>query len=511
MQPEGPALGVHSPPATTAMSQPPTPLLPDLVPLPLETPGADIRKVGHVVATVLYACGTATEDEIRRAGEGLARLGRPRLGSTDLAPATPEELAPSVPIDLRVPLLELLLELSEGEPLRRRVALAYAGLWGLTAKPAPDAPPPAKRGAAATVARWIIGALPRHQETTIPEERAMSQGIYRTNESEARAAPVERDPLRVRVERIREEFQRVVAAVERVIIGKRDVVERVLAAMAARGHVLLVDVPGVGKTQLCKAIAAAFGLRSGRVQFTPDLLPMDLTGASIYEAHNKSFVFRPGPIFTNILLADEINRATPKTQSALLEVMEERTVTVDGTTHRMAEPFQVLATMNPLDHEGTYALPAAQIDRFMVMLELGYPSPDDEVRVLDAHLAPEPVLASVEPVVSGDAFLEWERTVPLIHASPEVKRAAVDYVNGLRRDATSTHAVSPRATLSWMRAAQARAMLSGREFVTVADLLDMAADVLRHRLWISAAEVKDRLRTIAPRTAAAPGTGGGTR
>ena len=336
----------------------------------------------------------------------------------------------------------------------------------------------------------------------------MQQGIYRTNDPEAQVAPPVRDPLRLRVERIREEARAVVAAVERVIIGKRDVVERVLTAMAARGHVLLVDAPGVGKTQLCKAIAAALGVRFGRVQFTPDLLPMDLTGASIYEAHDKRFVFRPGPVFTNLLLADEINRATPKTQSALLEVMEERTVTVDGATHRMADPFQVLATMNPLDHEGTYALPAAQIDRFMVMLELGYPAPEDEVRVLDTHLAPDPALASVQPVVSGEAFLEWQATVPLIHAAPEVKRAAVEYVNALRRGAESAHVVSPRATLAWMKAAQARAMLSGREFVTVEDLLDMSADVLRHRLWVSAAEVRDRLRTVSPNVF---GAGGGAR
>jgi MoxR-like ATPase len=289
--------------------------------------------------------------------------------------------------------------------------------------------------------------------------------------------------------------------VERVIIGKRDVVERVLTAMAARGHVLLVDAPGVGKTQLCKSIAAAIGARFGRVQFTPDLLPMDVTGATIYDAHARQFVFRPGPVFTNILLADEINRATPKTQSALLEVMEERTVTVDGTTHRMAEPFQVLATMNPLDHDGTFALPAAQVDRFMVMLELGYPSPEDEVRVLDTHLLPDPALGSVTPVISCEAFLDWQRTVPLIHASPEVKRAAVDYVNGLRRDASHGHTVSPRATLAWMRAAQARAMLAGREFVTVEDLIDMSADVLRHRLWVTAAEVHDRLRALGPRAA----------
>ena len=176
--------------------------------------------------------------------------------------------------------------------------------------------------------------------------------------------------------------------------------------------------------------------------------------------------------------------------------MEERTVTVDGTTHRMAEPFQVLATMNPIEHEGTFPLPAAQIDRFMVMLEIGYPSPDDEVRVLDAHLAPDPVLASVEPVISGEVFAEWQQTVPHIHAAPAVKRAAVDYVNGLRRGADPATAVSPRATLAWMRAAQARAMLSGREFVTVEDLHAVSADVLRHRLWVSPPEVRDRLRAI---------------
>jgi MoxR-like ATPase len=201
-------------------------------------------------------------------------------------------------------------------------------------------------------------------------------------------------------------------------------------------------------------------------------------------------------VFTNILLADEINRATPKTQSALLEVMEERTITVDGTTHPMAEPFQVLATMNPIDHDGTFALPAAQIDRFMVMLELGYPSPEDEVRVLDTHLAPDPALAQVRPVIPAEALLDWQATVPLVHASPEIKRAAVAYVNGLRRDAAHAHTVSPRATLAWVRAAQARAMLSGREFVTVEDLLDVAPDVLRHRLWVTAAEVRDRLRAI---------------
>jgi MoxR-like ATPase len=475
------------------MTMPPPPCS-DAAPIPAPI---DAREAGRVVATVLLAGGPATAEAVERASLGLARLGRPPLSDRDLVVSTPEQLAPLIPVEMREGLAEILIDLSEGEPLRRRVALAYLGLWQL---PLPEAPPPARPApATARVARWLIGALPRHQETRVPEERPMIQGIYRTNQPEPEIAPPVRDPLRVRVERIRGEFLQVVAAVERVIIGKRDVVERALTAMAARGHVLLVDAPGVGKTQMCKAIAASIGVRFGRVQFTPDLLPMDVTGATIYDGPSKQFVFRPGPVFTNVLLADEINRATPKTQSALLEVMEERTVTVDGTTHRMAEPFQVLATMNPLDHEGTFALPAAQIDRFMVMLELGYPTAEDEVRVLDTHLAPDPALASITPVISSEAFLDWQQTVPLIHASPEIKRAAVDHVNGLRRDASSTSSVSPRATLAWVRAAQARAMLSGREFVTAQDLFDMSADVLRHRLWISANEVRDRLRATAAR------------
>ena len=466
----------------------------------------DVREVGRVVATVLLAGGDATPRAIEQANEDLARFGRPPLAERDLTVSTPEELAPLIPPDIRADLGDLLLELSTDEPLRRRVALSYFHLWQLAPPALPVTPavaPPAPRGAA-RIAKWLIGALPRHQEPSVSKENSMLQSAYRVHEREAEIAPPVRDPLRARVERIRDEMTQVVNAVERVIIGKRDVVERVLTAMAARGHVLLVDAPGVGKTQLCKAIAAAIGVRFGRVQFTPDLLPMDLTGATIYDAHNKQFVFRPGPVFTNLLLADEINRATPKTQSALLEVMEERTVTVDGTSHRMADPFQVLATMNPLDHDGTFALPAAQIDRFMVMLELGYPSPEDEVRVLDTHLAPDPALSSVEPVIGSDSFLAWQQTAPLVHVAPEVKRAAVDLVNGLRRDATHGHAVSPRATLAWVRAAQARAMLSGREFVTVDDLFDMSGDVLRHRLWISAGEVRDRIRAIATRAGRTP-------
>ncbi len=322
------------------------------------------------------------------------------------------------------------------------------------------------------------------------------EAAYRQMDDLSRRPAVVVDPLRARVARVRQEMHGVIAAVDRVVIGKHDVVTRVLMAMAARGHVLLVDAPGVGKTLLCKTIAAALGAKFGRVQLTPDLMPMDVTGATTYDAQAGRFTFRPGPVFTNILLADEINRATPKTQSALLEVMEERTVTVDGTTHRMANPFQVLATMNPFDHDGTFPLPAAQIDRFMVMLELGLPSIDDEIRVLDTHLAESHAETPIAPVISAEAFVEWQRTVPLIHASPDLKRAAVCYVDGLRKTVPNGGAISPRTTIAWVRSAQARAILAGREFVTTEDLLDVAPEIFRHRLWISPPEIRERLRAL---------------
>jgi MoxR-like ATPase len=302
---------------------------------------------------------------------------------------------------------------------------------------------------------------------------------------------------RERIAQVGQQFRKVLQNVERVILGKSDVIARVLAAMCSGGHVLLLDVPGVGKTMLARSIAASIHLSFKRIQFTPDLLPLDITGANVFDVRDKQFHFRAGPIFTHILLADEINRATPKTQSALLEVMEERCATVDGTTHRMEEPFQVLATMNPIEHQGTYPLPAAQIDRFMVMLELGYPSPDDEVRVLDYHLGAASPLDALAPVITRAAFLDWRETVPQIHVSPELKRSAVDYINKLRKTADDGQSISPRATLAWVRCAQARAMLCGREFVTMDDLLHVAPHVLRHRLWTDAATVRERLRAVA--------------
>ena len=452
--------------------------------------------VGRLVAGVLRATGSFTPEELARANAALSALNRPPLAEADFVAETPETLAPQIAEPLQEPLLRLMYELAGDEPIRRRLADAYAALWQFDVAPQEvDAGLP-RRGPA--VIRWLIGKLPQHQLGDSPEEIEMNDhGPYRGEPAAPQVAPVERSPLRTRVERIRQQYLQVVEAVESVIVGKRNVIERVLGAMAARGHVLLVDVPGVGKTQLCKAIAAAIENRFGRIQFTPDLLPMDITGANVFDMRDQQMRFRPGPIFTHILLADELNRATPKTQSALLEVMEERCVTVDGVTHHLEEPFQVLATMNPIEHHGTYALPAAQIDRFMVMLELGYPTPDDEVKVLDYHLGATPPLAAVRPVISRADFMIWRETVPYIHVTPELKRTVVEYVAKLRRSGDDGHAISPRATIAWVRAAQARAMLAGREFVTIEDILDVAPDVLRHRMWTDAATVRERLRAVA--------------
>lgn len=294
-----------------------------------------------------------------------------------------------------------------------------------------------------------------------------------------------RDELTRTIGEVRGQFDRVMESVRHVIVGKDDVVARVLVAMSARGHVLLKDVPGVGKTMLAKSIAASMGCVFKRIQFTPDLLPMDVSGANVFDMRRKAFEFQPGPVFTNILLADEINRATPKTQSALLEVMEERQVTVEGETHTLEPPFQVLATMNPLDQEGTYPLPAAQMDRFMMMLSMGYPSEMAEVQMLSMHLAPDPPLQEVRAVITREEFLTWQRTVPLVYVSEELKRYAVAVIHSMRADPRNLQSLSPRSTIQLMRASQARAMLRGRDYATAEDVQMTAPDVLGHRVLLA--------------------------
>ncbi|MEZ4406181.1 MAG: AAA family ATPase [Polyangiales bacterium] len=287
------------------------------------------------------------------------------------------------------------------------------------------------------------------------------------------------------IAQVRGQFDRVMENVRRVIVGKDDVIAKVLIAMAARGHVLLKDVPGVGKTMLARSIAASMSCQFKRIQFTPDLLPMDVTGSNVFDMRKRAFEFQPGPIFTNLLLADEINRATPKTQSALLEVMEERQVTVEGETHKLDAPFQVIATMNPLDHEGTYPLPAAQMDRFMMMVSMGYPSEVAEVAMLSVHLSPVSALGELQPVVSREEFLLWQNTAPMVFVSEELKRYAVAVAHTLRGDARNLQSISPRSTLLLVRSAQARAMLRGRDYVVAEDLQMMAPEVMGHRVLLA--------------------------
>ena len=282
------------------------------------------------------------------------------------------------------------------------------------------------------------------------------------------------------------EFVAVVDNISKVIKGKREIIEHVLTSLIAGGHVMLLDVPGTGKTMLARSIAASIQSKFKRIQFTPDLLPMDITGNNIFNMRSKSFTFQPGPIFTNLLLADEINRATPKTQSALLEVMAEGQVTVEGKTHILPSPFLVIATMNPLDaQQGTYQLPAAQLDRFSIQVSMGFPPAEAELEMLDVHLAHRPVIESLSPVIDMETFQKWQSLVPQTFISEEVKEYLVHLINVIRSDVRCLTPPSPRATLMLARIAQARAMIKGRAFVGVGDIQHMAAMVLTHRMVLS--------------------------
>ena len=284
---------------------------------------------------------------------------------------------------------------------------------------------------------------------------------------------------------------RVVSNVERVIVGKHDVVRLALVALICQGHILIEDVPGTGKTVLAKALARSLGCSFRRIQFTPDLLPSDVTGLSIYNQRTQEFEFRPGPIMAQVVLADEINRATPKTQSALLECMEERQATIDGKTYAMPSPFLVLATQNPIEYEGTFALPEAQLDRFMLRLRLGYPSSSEEIVVMDQQKRVHP-LGEIGEVVSVEELLAMQSTVREMYVDPVV----ADYIVRLT-SATRTHAdvqlgASPRGSLALYRAAQAMAALEGRDYAIPDDVKTLAEPALAHRIIVkTAATLRD--------------------
>jgi MoxR-like ATPase len=285
--------------------------------------------------------------------------------------------------------------------------------------------------------------------------------------------------------------------VERVIRGKREVIDLMLVCLMAEGHLLVEDVPGVGKTSLAKALARSVDIPFGRIQFTPDLLPSDVVGTSVWNRTDSSFEFRPGPIFNGIVLGDEINRASPKTQSALLESMAEEQVTVDGTTYRLDRPFMVIATQNPIEYEGTYPLPESQLDRFLMRISVGYPSAEGELDVLTTH-GRGSTLDTLEPVVSSDDVAAMAQTVSAVHVSPEVSRYLVDLADATRRHPSLALGMSPRATLAWQRAARAFAALAGRSFVQPDDVKALAHHVLGHRLLLTPeAELQGRATTDA--------------
>ena len=279
-------------------------------------------------------------------------------------------------------------------------------------------------------------------------------------------------------------FDAIVANVEKTIQGKQEVIRLALVALIAEGHVLIEDIPGVGKTMLAKSLARSINCTWRRIQFTPDLLPSDVTGVNVWDRKSDEFDFKPGAVFANIVLGDEINRASPKTQSALLECMEERQVTVDGHTHRLEEPFMVIATQNPIEHEGTYPLPESQLDRFMMRLSMGYPNRASELEILDTH-GRESVLEDLEPVADASEIAGLIKLARDVHVAPTLKRYIVDLTEATRDHPDVYLGASPRASLYLLKAARAAAASRGRDYVIPDDIQELIGPVLAHRVLLS--------------------------
>ena len=285
--------------------------------------------------------------------------------------------------------------------------------------------------------------------------------------------------------------ERVLENVEHVIIGKSHEARLALITLLCRGHLLIEDVPGVGKTMLARALARSTGCNFSRIQFTPDLLPTDVTGVTVYQQGSGRFEFRAGPIMAQIVLADEVNRATPKTQSALLEAMEEHQVTVDGVTHPLPRPSMVMATQNPIEYEGTFPLPEAQLDRFLLRIHLGYPSQTDEVLIMDAQQNRHPI-EELPAVITPDEVIEMQEAVGRIYVDPLIKQYIVSLVNATRSHESVYLGASPRGSLALMRTTQAHALLDGRDFVQPDDVKLLAYPTLGHRVIVSpSARVRD--------------------
>lgn len=282
-----------------------------------------------------------------------------------------------------------------------------------------------------------------------------------------------------------EQITQVTKAVERVIVGKPQTVQLAVTALFADGHLLIEDIPGVGKTTLAKALSRCIGGTFKRIQFTPDLLPSDVTGVTVFNQKTSEFEFRAGAVFANIVLADEINRATPRTQASLLEAMEERQVTVDGVTYLLPRPFFVIATENPIERHGTYPLPEAQLDRFLMEVHLGYPKPEEEAEILQQQAIEHP-LEQLRPVMDGETVLQIQRQVRAVRLSQALRRYIVQIVNATRHHPSIELGASPRGSLGLMRSGQAWALLHGRNFVTPDDIKAVAVSVLAHRIILKA-------------------------
>jgi MoxR-like ATPase len=314
--------------------------------------------------------------------------------------------------------------------------------------------------------------------------RALVDAAKRQDHLPGHSAPVETVGA-IDIETVRTVADRIVRNIDQVIDGKHDTVRLGVAVLLAEGHLLIEDVPGVGKTKFAKALARSIDCSVRRVQFTPDLLPSDVTGVSVYNSEARDFEFKPGPVFANIVVGDEINRASPKTQSALLECMEERQVTVDGVTYPVDAPFLVLATQNPIDMEGTYPLPEAQRDRFTARISMGYPDRRAEIQMLGEHAALDP-LDSLRPVSDAAEVRSLISGVRAVHVADSIKAYAVDLAAATRGASDVRLGASPRATLQLLRAAKAWAALEGREYVLPDDLQFMLVPVLAHRMLLTA-------------------------
>ncbi len=285
----------------------------------------------------------------------------------------------------------------------------------------------------------------------------------------------------IRYESYHPQLEKIVENVEKVMVGKRKATELSIISLLTGGHILLEDVPGVGKTMMVRSIAQSVGAKFNRIQFTPDLLPSDLTGVSVYNQKNMDFEFRPGPLMGNIVLADEINRTSPKTQSALLEAMGEQSITVDGFTHHLPKPFFVMATQNPIEYEGTYPLPEAQLDRFLLKINMGYPSASEELQVLIRNERQQPI-EELTPVLQLDDLLELQNQVKSVYVEETVKQYIIDIVIRTRKHSGIHLGVSPRGSLALMKTAQAYALLLNRDYIVPDDVKYLAPNVLCHRI-----------------------------